>query len=267
MGSAFSADSRNDIHVTDRKALVLQWILERNDWLLSRPKIVNGKVTQLPLDTVRTPANPSGGGSSASSGTTGGGSSSSSSSSRLQSLNTIPDPNWSRSAAAQVFLEMTYGGPQNVREARSKLGLPDLPMKGTPVSADLNNADSSAMKSRVAVRPKNHRLLPFLDENVLPIVAEFLFGGSLLRCMEVSPLWFCCFLDVLDKLANPIDQAFKNVIDATGILQLEYARTDWSPLHVCQPGVRIDRVLIAKVLPSYAGHTVRLSYESAYESK
>eukprot|EP00392_Amoebophrya_sp_AT5.2_P016674 g16963.t1 len=260
MGNVFGYDGGQEIHVTDRKSLLLQWILERNDWFRSRPVITaDGKLTQPPLA-----------GAVAITGT----SSASSSSGRAPKksyLNTTPDPSWAQNPAAQVFLDTVYGGPENARKAREKLGL-------VPSSSAAGGAGASASGSgggnegekvkpaRPCVRPGKNKLLPFLDENVLPIVIEFLFGGSLLKCFEVSPLWFCCFLEALDRLGRKIDDNFRKTIDPTGILQLEYARTDWSPLHVCRPGVRVDRVLIAKVQSRFAGKTVRLKHEYAYES-
>jgi len=69
---------------------------------------------------------------------------------------------------------------------------------------------------------------------------------------------------MLDKVFAKIDQGFVEYYGAS--LTLEYARTDWSPVHVAEAGIRIDRVLIATVTNSHAGRCTKVSYGYNYKS-
>jgi len=48
-------------------------------------------------------------------------------------------------------------------------------------------------------------------------------------------------------------------------LYLEYARTDWSPVHVAEAGIRIDRILIARVMGLHVNKCSKVSYGYAYK--
>lgn len=104
--------------------------------------------------------------------------------------------------------------------------------------------------------------LAFLAPECIPLVAQFLFGGSLIRCFEVCPLWFLLFFRTLDDLFAPIEAGFKQLYDPA--LSLEYARTDWSPVHVAGAGIRIDRILVARVTNTHAGKSLRVSHSYQY---
>lgn len=99
---------------------------------------------------------------------------------------------------------------------------------------------------------------------MLPIVTAFLFGGSLIRCCEVCPLWFVVYYKTLDQMFNKIDTGFKRYYGPS--LHLEYARTDWSPVHVAEAGIRIDRILIARVTNMHENRCTKVSYGYAYKS-
>lgn len=103
-----------------------------------------------------------------------------------------------------------------------------------------------------------------MEEGILPIVSFFLFGGSLIRCFEVCPLWFVVFYKRLDKLFAKIDEGFKLYYGNS--LHLEYARTDWSPVHVAEAGIRIDRILIARVTSMHVNWCTKVSYGYKYRS-
>lgn len=100
--------------------------------------------------------------------------------------------------------------------------------------------------------------LPFMEASILPLVTTFLFGGSLIRCFEVCPLWFVVFFKTLDEIPAMIDAGFKEHYGHS--LQLEYARTDWSPVHVAKAGIRIDRILIARVTDYHVNRCCKVSY-------
>jgi hypothetical protein len=106
---------------------------------------------------------------------------------------------------------------------------------------------------------------PFMEAALLPEVCQYLFGGALIRCFEVCPLWFVVFYNTLDKMFKRIDEGFKE--HYKHCLHLEYARTDWSPVHVAEAGIRIDRVLIARVTGGAGGqflnHCSKVSYSYA----
>eukprot|EP00397_Hematodinium_sp_SG-2012_P012352 GEMP01012520.1.p1 GENE.GEMP01012520.1~~GEMP01012520.1.p1 ORF type:complete len:367 (-),score=70.43 GEMP01012520.1:1569-2669(-) len=102
----------------------------------------------------------------------------------------------------------------------------------------------------------------FLASECLPRIAQFLFGTSLIRCFEVCPLWFVLFFKTLDELFAPIEAGFKQLFEPA--LSLEYARTDWSPVHVNEAGIRIDRILIARVTNVHAGKSLRMAYDYQY---
>lgn len=104
----------------------------------------------------------------------------------------------------------------------------------------------------------------FMEASVLPTVACFLFGGALIRCFEVCPLWFVIYYKTLDQMFSKIDQGFKQYYGQS--LHLEYARTDWSPVHVAEAGIRIDRILIARVRSDHVGHCSKVAYEFEYKS-
>lgn len=106
--------------------------------------------------------------------------------------------------------------------------------------------------------------LVFMQADILPIVSNFLFGGALIKCFEVCPAWFVIYYMMLDKVFAKIDQGFVEYYGAS--LTLEYARTDWSPVHVAEAGIRIDRVLIATVTNSHAGRCTKVSYGYNYKS-
>jgi len=105
--------------------------------------------------------------------------------------------------------------------------------------------------------------LPFMEGGMLPIVTVFLFGGALIRCFEVCPLWFVVFYKTLDQIFKKIDDGFKMYYGHS--LTLEYARTDWSPVHVAEAGIRIDRILIARVTTLHVNRCTKVSYGYAYK--
>jgi len=104
----------------------------------------------------------------------------------------------------------------------------------------------------------------FMEAGILPLVTAFLFGGALIRCFEVCPLWFVIYYKTLDQIFSKIDQGFKQYYGQS--LHLEYARTDWSPVHVAEAGIRIDRILIARVTNNHVNHCTKVSYGYAYKS-
>jgi len=104
----------------------------------------------------------------------------------------------------------------------------------------------------------------FMEAGMLPLVISFLFGGALIRCFEVCPLWFVVYYKTLDQVFSKIDKGFKQYYGQS--LHLEYARTDWSPVHVAEAGIRIDRILIARVTSHHVNHCTKVSYGYAYKS-
>mmetsp|Transcript_12403 Transcript_12403/g.31303 ORF Transcript_12403/g.31303 Transcript_12403/m.31303 type:complete len:394 (-) Transcript_12403:91-1272(-) len=106
--------------------------------------------------------------------------------------------------------------------------------------------------------------LVFMEASILPIVTAFLFGGALIRCFEVCPLWFVVYYKTLDQIFAKIDLGFKSYYGPS--LHLEYARTDWSPVHVAEAGIRIDRILIARVTNMHVNKCTKVSYGYAYKS-
>jgi len=106
--------------------------------------------------------------------------------------------------------------------------------------------------------------LVFMEASILPIVTAFLFGGALIRCFEVCPLWFVVYYKTLDQIFAKIDMGFKSYYGPS--LHLEYARTDWSPVHVAEAGIRIDRILIARVTNMHENKCTKVSYGYAYKS-
>mmetsp|Transcript_81934 Transcript_81934/g.244342 ORF Transcript_81934/g.244342 Transcript_81934/m.244342 type:complete len:398 (-) Transcript_81934:107-1300(-) len=106
--------------------------------------------------------------------------------------------------------------------------------------------------------------LVFMEASLLPIVTAFLFGGALIRCFEVCPLWFVVYYKTLDQIFAKIDMGFKTYYGHS--LHLEYARTDWSPVHVAEAGIRIDRILIARVTNLHVNRCTKVSYGYAYKS-
>eukprot|EP00929_Paragymnodinium_shiwhaense_P123100 TRINITY_DN9658_c0_g1_i1.p1 TRINITY_DN9658_c0_g1~~TRINITY_DN9658_c0_g1_i1.p1 ORF type:complete len:389 (-),score=52.71 TRINITY_DN9658_c0_g1_i1:193-1359(-) len=104
--------------------------------------------------------------------------------------------------------------------------------------------------------------LPFMEASILALVTNFLFGGSLIRCFEVCPLWFVVFYKTLDQVFARIDEGFKKFYGHS--LHLEYARTDWSPVHVAEAGIRIDRILIARVTAAHMNRCTKVSYGYKY---
>jgi len=103
----------------------------------------------------------------------------------------------------------------------------------------------------------------FMEAGLLRIVIEFLFGGALIRCFEVCPLWFVVFYKMLDDIFAKIDKDFKKYYGHS--LTLEYARTDWSPVHVAEAGIRIDRILIARVTSQHIGMSTKIAYDFSYK--
>merc|ERR1719510_2620384 len=110
----------------------------------------------------------------------------------------------------------------------------------------------------------NENSLVFMEASMLPIVSAFLFGGALIRCFEVCPLWFVVYYKTLDQIFSKIDMGFKTFYGHS--LHLEYARTDWSPVHVADAGIRIDRILIARVTNLHVNRCTKVSYGYAYQS-
>merc|ERR1719510_1053241 len=106
--------------------------------------------------------------------------------------------------------------------------------------------------------------LVFMEAGMLPIVSAFLFGGALIRCFEVCPLWFVVYYKTLDQIFSKIDIGFMTYYGHS--LHLEYARTDWSPVHVAEAGIRIDRILIARVTNLHVNRCTKVSYGYAYQS-
>merc|ERR1711935_25095 len=103
-----------------------------------------------------------------------------------------------------------------------------------------------------------------MEASMLPIVSAFLFGGALIRCFEVCPLWFVIYYKTLDQIFAKIDMGFRTYYGHS--LHLEYARTDWSPVHVAEAGIRIDRILIARVTDLHVNRCTKVSYGYKYKS-
>merc|ERR1711920_772623 len=80
---------------------------------------------------------------------------------------------------------------------------------------------------------------------------------------EVCPLWFVVYYKTLDQIFAKIDMGFKQFYGHS--LHLEYARTDWSPVHVADAGIRIDRILIARVTNLHVNRCTKVSYSYAYK--
>jgi len=106
--------------------------------------------------------------------------------------------------------------------------------------------------------------LVFMEPGILPIVMAFVFGGPLVRCMEVCPLWFVVYYKALDAIFAKLDVDFSRFYGPS--LELEYARTDWSPVHVAEAGIRIDRILIARVGGPLVNKCTKVSYGYGYKS-
>mmetsp|Transcript_10126 Transcript_10126/g.22347 ORF Transcript_10126/g.22347 Transcript_10126/m.22347 type:complete len:372 (-) Transcript_10126:118-1233(-) len=117
-------------------------------------------------------------------------------------------------------------------------------------------------KVALEMRPGEDNCFPFLHESILPIISKFLFGTPLIRCFEVCPLWFVANLTALDNMCRNIDEGFKDLCAAG--LALEYARTDWSPVHIATAGIRIDRILIARVTPAFVSKCLTVGYDFSY---
>jgi hypothetical protein len=103
--------------------------------------------------------------------------------------------------------------------------------------------------------------LPFLEPKCLVLLERFLFGTGLIHAFEVCPAWFVLFLRGLDHLCAPIDDGFRRAYPE---MVLESTRTDWSPVHTEEKGVRVDRILIARVTSSLASYCSELAYSHEY---
>merc|ERR1719438_434343 len=94
--------------------------------------------------------------------------------------------------------------------------------------ATVNSKFAAALQSAASVSPDickgDENSLVFMESSMLPIVTAFLFGGALIRCFEVCPLWFVVFYKTLDQIFTKIDEDFKRYYGPS--LLLEYARTD-----------------------------------------
>lgn len=106
--------------------------------------------------------------------------------------------------------------------------------------------------------------LVFMEPGLLPRVVGFLVGGALVRCFEACPLWFVIFYKTLDQIFGEIDAGFSRLYGNS--LVLEYARTDWSPVHITEAGIRIDRILIARVTDLHVNRCTKLAYGFQYAS-
>jgi len=106
--------------------------------------------------------------------------------------------------------------------------------------------------------------LVFMEPGLLPRVVGFLVGGALVRCFEACPLWFVIFYKTLDQMFGEIDAGFSRLYGDS--LVLEYARTDWSPVHITEAGIRIDRILIARVTNLHVNRCTKIAYGFKYVS-
>jgi hypothetical protein len=103
---------------------------------------------------------------------------------------------------------------------------------------------------------------PFVERGTLVILQKYLFGSALIRCFEVSPAWFVLFLRGLDDICASIDEGFRQAYPE---MVLESKRTDWSPVHTAEIGVRIDRILIARVTSALSSCCAELVYSHGYQ--
>jgi len=147
-----------------------------------------------------------------------------------------------------------------MQHAYNKELLTDNPPETGSFAASL--AKASAKDPGICSGGENS--LVFMEASMLPIVAGFLVGGALIRCFEVCPLWFVVYYKTLDQIFSKIDQGFMTYYGHS--LQLEYARTDWSPVHVAEAGIRIDRILIARVEQLHVNKCQKVSYGYAYKT-
>jgi len=131
----------------------------------------------------------------------------------------------------------------------------------------LNNKFAATLQRAASRSPEickgDENSLVFMEASILPIVTAFLFGAPLIRCFEVCPLWFVTFYKTLDQIFAKIDTDFKQYYGDS--LSLEYARTDWSPVHVAEAGIRIDRILIARVTNRHVNMCSKISYGYGYK--
>lgn len=136
------------------------------------------------------------------------------------------------------------------------------------LAKDRNNSSNRVLQKASGRDPGickgGENSLVYMEASMLPIVSAFLFGGALIRCFEVCPLWFVVYYKTLDQIFAKIDMGFKQYYGHS--LHLEYARTDWSPVHVAEAGIRIDRILIARVTSLHVKHCTKVSYGYAYKA-
>lgn len=230
MGGVFTRPEDKTV-VTDRKAVIRGQILGRRNYLALRPRIEKGVI--LVDEDTKTSENAETGGAG-------------------PAVDPAPDRTSSPTGAGAA------AGARTNKTSPGTNGTSSSPAGPSPVSPSKKNSSST---QHVLNKKPVH--LPFLAPEVLPTVIEFLLGGSLLRCLEVSPLWYISFLDELGAMCAPIDHAFRLAMASAG-LTLEYARLDWCPVHVARTGFRIDRVLMARVGRRHVGSSIRVGYQFAY---
>jgi hypothetical protein len=98
----------------------------------------------------------------------------------------------------------------------------------------------------------------FLPEVAIMTILSFIIADYTCLLL-VSPMWYIRIHESFDEAMRHAENSF--ILVHSNLLLFEKSYTTSSKIEaVSGTGVRIDRVILAEVLPALAGHTIKIRY-------
>lgn len=101
-----------------------------------------------------------------------------------------------------------------------------------------------------------------LPESILLLVLEFI-PQSTVHLLSVSATWYFRWSEVIEQCFNPIESGFANM--HSHLITFKKSFLYYSKIQASgREGFRVDRVLVAEILPILKNYTMRLRYNYKY---
>ncbi|CEM03254.1 unnamed protein product [Vitrella brassicaformis CCMP3155] len=157
---------------------------------------------------------------------------------------TVPPPSAHSRASANLFGSAVSAAGASTPTSSSGRGRSHSPRSSLPPPPP----SPSAYYGHRA----NH--MPFLEPAVMRRLIPFLWGQSFVRCTAVCPQWYMMLLAGVDDILQEVDGKFDRRF--APYLKMEHTRVEWTQVHVADPGIRIDRIIVARVTEKCVGRTI-----------
>lgn len=109
---------------------------------------------------------------------------------------------------------------------------------------------------------KQSPVLINLPDNILVSILEFI-PNDIINLLTVSACWYFKWTEVIEHCFNPIESGFANIHSHLITFKKSYLHYDKIAASG-KEGFRVDRVLVAEVLPILSNYTMKLRYNYKY---